>query len=161
MLIGKEEIRRLIPHAGSMCLIDAVSGWDAEAIFCVTGTHRDPSHPLRRDGQLAAVHAFEYAAQAAAIHGALLAGAADRPPTVGYLGTLRHAHLAVARLDTISDDLEVSARLLFGDGANAIYTCDVTAAGIHLAEVRISIIERPRSDVSPGDSCKGERCHDA
>lgn len=151
MLIGKEAIRRLVPHAGSMCLIDAVTGWNAEAIDCRTGTHRDPSHPLRRAGQLAAVHAFEYAAQAAAIHGALLAGAGGHPSTVGYLGSLRHARLFVARLDTIADDLEITARLLFGDGANAIYACNVTATGIALADVRISIIERP----------KGDTCHDA
>lgn len=143
MLIGKEEIRRLIPHAGSMCLIDAVSGWDPEAIVCVASSHRHPDHPLRRDGQLAAMHAFEYAAQAAAIHGALLARAIGRRPIVGYLGTLRHARLGVARLDTIAADLEVNAHLLFGDHGSAIYSCHVAAAGAIVAEARIAIIERP------------------
>lgn len=143
MLIDGNEIRRLIPHAGRMCLIDGVLAWDDEAIACVTGTHRDPSHPLGRDGRLAAVHAFEYGAQAAAIHGALLARAAGRPSIAGYLGSLRLARLAVARLDTIADDLKVSARLLFGDRGNAIYACQIDTADTCIAEARITIIERP------------------
>jgi Predicted 3-hydroxylacyl-(acyl carrier protein) dehydratase len=143
MLIDERDIRRLIPHARRMCLIDGVLAWDDEAIVCTTGTHRDPSHPLGRDGRLAAIHAFEYGAQAAAIHGALLARAAGRPPVAGYLGTLRHARLAVVRLDTIADDRKVSAQVLFGDHGNAIYACQVDAANARIAEARITIIERP------------------
>src|SRR5881398_1435622 len=73
--IDKAEIRRLIPHAGTMCLLDSVLGWDDESIVCTTNTHRDEANPLRRDGRLSALHALEYAAQAAAIHGGLRARA--------------------------------------------------------------------------------------
>ena len=93
MLIDKPAIRRLIPHAGAMCLIDSVSAWIPSRIDCSSDTHRDPDHPLRRDGRLAALHAFEYAAQAAAIHGGLLAAHEGRPVPRAWLGALRDARL--------------------------------------------------------------------
>jgi predicted hotdog family 3-hydroxylacyl-ACP dehydratase len=71
--IKKAEIRTLIPHSGLMCLLDEVTEWDQRSIVCITNTHRDPVNPLRREGCLAAVHAFEYGAQAAAVHGGLRA----------------------------------------------------------------------------------------
>ena len=74
--INKAEIRTLIPHSGLMCLLDEVVQWDDRSIACVSNTHRDPANPLRRQGRLSAVHAFEYGAQAAAIHGGLRARAA-------------------------------------------------------------------------------------
>jgi predicted hotdog family 3-hydroxylacyl-ACP dehydratase len=73
MLIEKSEIRCLIPHAGTMCLLDGVEAWDMRSIVCVSSTHRSVANPLRRDGRLSALHAFEYGAQAAAVHGGLLA----------------------------------------------------------------------------------------
>src|SRR5207249_9236852 len=63
--INKAEIRTLIPHSGLMCLLDQVTQWDDRSIKCVANTHRDPANPLRRSGHLAALHAFEYGAQAA------------------------------------------------------------------------------------------------
>ncbi len=75
-MIDKSEIRKLIPHSGTMCLLDGVVRWDDESIVCITNTHRDANNPLRRDGQLSAAHALEYGAQAAAIHGGLRARAA-------------------------------------------------------------------------------------
>ena len=71
--INKAEIRTLIPHSGLMCLLDEVTQWDDRSITCITNTHRDPANPLRRDGRLSALHAFEYGAQAAAVHGGLRA----------------------------------------------------------------------------------------
>ncbi len=143
MLIGSEEIRRLVPHAGGMCLIDSVLQWDHESIHCCSTSHQSPDHPLRRDGQLSALHVFEYAAQAAAIHGALLARVNAVAARAGYLGALRHASLAIRRLDTIAGPLDVNARLLIGDRGNAIYACQVAAAGSVVAEARITIVERP------------------
>ena len=71
--INKAEIRALIPHSGLMCLLDSVIQWDDRSIACISHTHRDVANPLRREGRLSAVHAFEYGAQAAAVHGGLRA----------------------------------------------------------------------------------------
>ncbi|MGH8502676.1 MAG: hypothetical protein ACREVE_09435, partial [Gammaproteobacteria bacterium] len=74
--VDKDAIRALIPHAGTMCLLDAVLEWDDESIHCTSETHRAADNPLRREGRLSALHAFEYGAQAVAVHGGLRARAA-------------------------------------------------------------------------------------
>lgn len=143
--INKAEIRTLIPHSGLMCLLDEVTQWDDRSITCVTNTHRAPANPLRRDGRLSALHAFEYGAQAAAIHGGLrarLVGAAAPP---GYLAALRDARLHVERLDDITSALQICANRLFGDGSNTVYECRVSAGNVLLANGRITIIRRTRS----------------
>jgi predicted hotdog family 3-hydroxylacyl-ACP dehydratase len=140
--IDKAEIRTLIPHSGLMCLLDRVIEWDDQSIICLSDTHRDPANPLRRQGQLSAVHAFEYGAQAAAVHGGLRARAAGMVAPPGYLAALRDARLHVARLDNVPSPLLVCARLLFGNSANTVYECRILADGILLAEGRITIILR-------------------
>jgi predicted hotdog family 3-hydroxylacyl-ACP dehydratase len=140
--IDKAEIRTLIPHAGSMCLLDGVLEWDDESIVCVTHTHRDPTNPLRRDRRLSALHALEYGAQAAAIHGGLRARAAGATAPACYLAALRDAHLFVARLDHLASLLEVRARRLFGDAGNTIYQCEISAGDTPVADVRVTIMLR-------------------
>src|SRR6476619_2187955 len=107
VLIDRSEIRTLIPHSGTMCLLDGVFRWDDDSIVCITNTHRDANNPLRRDGQLSAVHALEYGAQAAAIHGVLQARVYGTTARPCYLAALRDAHLHVARLDDLASPLEV------------------------------------------------------
>ena len=140
--INKSEIRRLIPHSGLMCLLDSVSEWDDRSIICISNTHRDPANPLRRDGRLSAVHAFEYAAQAIAVHGGLRAHAAGATASPGYLAALREARLHTIRLDDIPSPLRICAHRLFADGANAVYQCRVSADDVLLADGRITIILR-------------------
>ena len=140
--IKKGEIRMLIPHSGLMCLLDEVIQWDDRSITCVTNTHCDPANPLRRDGHLSALHAFEYGAQAAAVHGGLRARSVGEIAPPGYLAALRDAELHTARLDDIESPLEISANRLFGDGANTVYECRVSAGDALLAEGRVTIILR-------------------
>jgi predicted hotdog family 3-hydroxylacyl-ACP dehydratase len=140
--IDNAEIRTLIPHAGTMCLLDSVLDWDDESIVCITNTHRDEANPLRRDGRLSALHALEYGAQAAAIHGGLRARAAGATAPACYLAALRDAHLHVDRLDDLASPLEVCARRLFGDAGNTVYQCAISAGGISVAEGRVAIMLR-------------------
>src|ERR1700745_713918 len=119
--INKAEIRTLIPHSGLMCLLDEVTQWDDRSITCVTNTHRDLANPLRRDGRLSALHAFEYGAQAAAVHGGLRARSVGEIAPPGYLAALRNARLHATRLDDIDGPLEIFAIRLFGQGANTVY----------------------------------------
>ncbi len=141
--INKGEIRTLIPHSGLMCLLDEVTQWDDRSITCVSDTHRDPANPLRRDGHLSALHAFEYGAQAAAVHGGLHARSVGTTAPPGYLAALRDARLYVVRLDDIRSPLQISANRLFGDGANTIYECRVSANNVPLADGRVTIVQRP------------------
>jgi predicted hotdog family 3-hydroxylacyl-ACP dehydratase len=143
MPIDKTEIRTLIPHAGVMCLLDRVQKWDDESIVCKSETHRDPANPLRREGRLSALHAFEYGAQAAAVHGGLRARSAGAVAPLCYLAALRDAHLHVTRLDNIALPLEVRAQRLFGEAGNTVYECNVSAGDVLLADARVTIMLRP------------------
>ena len=142
--IDKPEIRTLIPHAGTMCLLDNVTDWDDKSIVCTTSTHRDETNPLRRDGRLSSLNALEYGAQAAAIHGGLRARAAGTTAPACYLAALRDAHLYVDRLDDLASPLEIRAQRLFGGAGNTIYQCAISASGTDVAEGRITIMLRPR-----------------
>ena len=128
-----------IPHAGAMSLLHEVVAWDAGSIECRARSHRDPANPLRSRNQLASVHGIEYAAQAMALHGALLGGAGAPASRPGYIGAVRALELHVPRLDDIADDLTIHAERLAGDASHALYTFSLRAGGRLLAEGRISV----------------------
>lgn len=128
-----------LPHHGSMCLLDAVSDWDGQHIRCTASSHRYADNPLRAHGRLGAACGIEYAAQAMAAHGALLA-AADDAPRAGYLASVRSVELQVARLDDIAADLEVEAERLSGDDNTILYGFRVSAAGRELLSGRAAVI---------------------
>ena len=125
-----------------MCLLDTVVEWDDESIVCMSETHRDPTNPLKRDGRLSAVTAFEYGAQAAAVHGGLRAQVAGTTAPPGYLAALRDAEINVERLDDIASPLRVRARRLFGEAANTVYECEISAGDKLLAHGRVTIMLR-------------------
>jgi predicted hotdog family 3-hydroxylacyl-ACP dehydratase len=128
-----------IPHQGSMCLLDAVVDWSENAISCRAVSHTDPANPLRAAGRLGAANGIEYAAQAMAIHGALLAGQADAPRQ-GYLTCVRSVTLHADRLDDLSGPLEVQAEQLSGDANNILYQFSVGQAGRCLLEGRAAVV---------------------
>jgi predicted hotdog family 3-hydroxylacyl-ACP dehydratase len=142
MPIYQAEIRTLIPHSGLMCLLEEVTHWDERSIVCISNTHRDAANPLRRCGRLSAVHAFEYGAQAAAVHGGLRARAAGTIAPSGYLAALRDGRLHVTRLDYIHLPLRICATHLFGEGANTVYEFILSAATALVAEGRVTIVQR-------------------
>ena len=118
--LSHEWIAAHIPHAGAMCLLDEVVAWDADHIRCTATSHRDPRNPLRAHGRLAAVHAIEYAAQAMAVHGAVLDAAQSRP-RAGFLASVRNVDAHVDRLDDLPGALIIDAERVSGDGNNVLY----------------------------------------
>ena len=128
-----------LPHQGSMCLLDAVTDWDGQRIRCAASSHRHADNPLRAHDRLGAACGIEYAAQAMAAHGALLA-ASDGSPGAGYLASVRGVELHVARLDDIGADLEVEAERLSGDDNTLLYGFRVSAAGRELLSGRAAVV---------------------
>jgi predicted hotdog family 3-hydroxylacyl-ACP dehydratase len=128
-----------LPHQGSMNLLDAVSDWDAQHIRCRASSHRAPDNPLRAHDRLGAACGIEYAAQAMAAHGALLA-AEDEAPRAGYLASVRGVDLQVARLDDIDADLVVEAERLSGDDNVILYGFSVSADEKLLLSGRASVV---------------------
>lgn len=110
-----------------MCLLDRIEIWDAARIRCSACSHRAPDNPLRAHGRLGAACGIEYAAQAMAAHGALLASAAASP-RAGYLASVREVDLQVARLDDVAGDLAIDAERVSGDDNTILYRFSVAAA---------------------------------
>jgi predicted hotdog family 3-hydroxylacyl-ACP dehydratase len=139
-MLDKAGVAALIPHAGSMCLLDTVEEWTAERIRCTSLTHCDPNNPLRKNDALAALHLVEYAAQAMAVHGALLAANGPQP---GMLGVLRDVRLYVERIDDLRSPLLVTAtrRLARADGLIYDFNAEVHGSPNRLlSEGRISVV---------------------
>jgi len=138
--LDRAGIAARIPHSGSMCLLEQLDGWDAEVIRCSTTTHRLADNPLRTAGGLLAPNLIEYAAQAMALHGGLLA-AEGSTPSAGFLASARNVRLAVARLDDIEGALRVQASRLSGDERQILYEFAVNADdGRTLAEGRAVVV---------------------
>lgn len=128
-----------IPHQGRMCLLDRVLQWDDRQVVCAATGHVAPDHPLRDQGRLGVSAGIEYAAQAMAVHGVLLAGD-GRPLGVGYLASVRGVRSHVSRLDDVAEPLCVRAQRLSGDDNLLLYQFDVSAAGRCLIEGRASVL---------------------
>ncbi len=114
-----------IPHAGRMCLLGRLVAWDAEMIHCTATSHGLSDNPLRTATGLLAPAAIEYAAQAMALHGGLLAPDGE-PPSAGFLASTRNVRFGVARLDGVIGALQVRARRLSGDARQVLYEFDVS-----------------------------------
>lgn len=141
-MLGRARIAALIPHQGSMCLLDEIVAWDAQNILCRSRTHLDPDNPLRRAGVLGMVCGIEYGLQAAALHGALRDGA-PHPP--GYLAALRDVTIEAGRLDEPPlGTLEVAASLVLNEPSGLIYGLRLASeAGVTLVEGRATIMLMP------------------
>ena len=137
--LDKTEIAARIPHQGRMCLLDRVESWDDGRIVCRAVSHRDTDHPLRAADRLGAANGIEYAAQAMAVHGALLATNNARPPA-GYLTSVRSVRLYIDRLDTTDDELHIVAERLSGDAVSVLYAFSVSAAGRCLLDGRATAV---------------------
>lgn len=141
-----EDIARRIPHQGTMCLLDSVIAWDTQHIICQTSSHHAPDHPLRAHGRLGAACGVEYAAQAMAVHGTLVAealagaNAATTPPRAGYLASMRSVTLFVDRLDTVAGDLTIRADRLTGDDNTVLYSFAVQAGDQPLLSGRAVVV---------------------
>ncbi len=146
--LGHAGIAALIPHSGAMCLLDRLCAWDTQRIACRATNHRDAAHPLRSASGLLAPVAIEYAAQAMALHGALIGQAAGTAATPGYLASARSVQLHVLRLDDLAlnatagepDELHIEATRQAGDARQILYAFTITHQGRPVAEGRAAVV---------------------
>lgn len=139
MQIDRTWIAAHIPHQGNMCLLDRIMQWDEERIRCCAGSHRAFAHPLRSKGRLGAACGIEYAAQAMAVHGALLAPSQSRPRQ-GFLASVRSVLLHVERLDDIEGELMIEAVRFSSDGNHVLYDFSLESPDRKLVEGRAAVI---------------------
>ncbi|MGH7052151.1 MAG: hypothetical protein ACREFS_15535 [Acetobacteraceae bacterium] len=140
IVIDRRQIASMIPHAGTMCLLDAVLSWDLLSVRCLSRRYRCPDNPLRRaDGRMGTACGLEVAAQAMAVHGRLVAPSGGLPAP-GYLASVRDLWLRTARFDGVEDDLIIAAERLTGDAQGAIYRFVVTIGEIEFLSGRATVL---------------------
>lgn len=137
-----ENIAVLIPHRGTMCLLERVLEWDAERVLLSTTTHRSPDNPLRRANRLRALHLCEYGAQAAAVHGGLMARRAGAQTRPGLLVSLREIELDRDYIENLAGELLVEAERLMQSESSWQYAFRVRHASEEIARGRVAIMAR-------------------
>lgn len=137
---GREEILKLVPHQGRMCLWDEVVDWSGQDITLRAFNHRDVLHPLRCDNQLRAIHLCEYGAQAMAVHGGLRGRERGGAVVPGVLVALRDVQLHVARIDDLPDALEATAQVLAEGEGSQQYSFRIHHRDQLLAEGRAAVM---------------------
>jgi predicted hotdog family 3-hydroxylacyl-ACP dehydratase len=140
VVMDRAWIARHIPHQGGMCLLDQVEAWDEQGIRCRAVSHRAVDNPLRAHGRLGAACGIEYAAQAMAVHGALLVPPDDPVARAGYLVSARGVRLHVPRLDDIDADLVIEASCITRGENNILYQFSISAAGRLLLDGRAAVV---------------------
>lgn len=136
MKLDRALIAQLVPQAGVMCLLDGVTQWDAMSIACFASAP-DSRHPLARAGALPAVAGCEYAAQATAVHGALVDPAAA--PRAGMLAKLMDVILHKPHFAIGGGALDVGARLLSRMDAGCLYSFEVAEEGHSVVSGRLIV----------------------
>jgi len=123
-----------------MVLLDGVLDWTAETLLARACSHRAPDNPLRRAGRLSILTGIEYAAQATAIHGALLtAHAEEGGARQGLLAMARDIRWSVDRLDTLDDELDIHVQLLTSQTDSTLYAFRLIAGGAERLGGRLAI----------------------
>jgi predicted hotdog family 3-hydroxylacyl-ACP dehydratase len=122
-----------------MCLLEEVLSWDPQQARCTTTAHRSAHNPLRSNGRLGAVCGIEFAAQAMAVHGALVAAASGVSTPPGFLASVRAVELHVDRLDDVPGDLDIKVARTAGDDRTAMYEFSVTSGERILLQGRTAI----------------------
>jgi predicted hotdog family 3-hydroxylacyl-ACP dehydratase len=138
-MIDHDTIAELIPHAGSMCLLDEVLSWDHETICCRSTRHRVHDNPLRQGKRLGVLSGIEFAAQAMAAHGRLAGGICERP-RAGFIASLRDVICRCSRIDLFDDDLIIAATRLMGDDERVMYSFTITCGVRELLTGRATVI---------------------
>ncbi len=141
-MIDHEALCQLIPHDGKMCLLDKVLHWDQDNIHCQSNSHQSASNPLRDERGLAAIHAVEYAAQAMAVHGGLLAREQGNEIEPGYVVALKDVQLHRRWLHDLNVALDVHALALTQSAAAMIYRFQVVAGEHEIAVGRITVMNQ-------------------
>jgi predicted hotdog family 3-hydroxylacyl-ACP dehydratase len=128
--LNATEIALRVPHRGAMCLLDSIESWSEETISAHAIIQVD-KNPLAIAGQLDSTAAVEYAAQAMAVHGALLAevaaaqGNPQRKPLMGFLASVRNITCLRPWLDETNHPLRITATRTAGTESPVSYDFSV------------------------------------
>lgn len=125
MELDKQQLCQLIPHDGSMCLLDGVDSWDERQIQCWSKSHLVADNPLRNSSRLSSVNAIEYGAQAVAIHGRLISDDNSSTSHSGFLVQIKNIDFEDCDLSSLPGNLCVQAEQIHCDNTSMLYTISI------------------------------------
>ncbi len=142
MKINRPWIQSHIPHQGTMCLLEEVKHWSDNEIQCCAHSHMALDNPLRDSHGLPISAGIEYAAQAMAVHGALLAPV-DQLPEVGYLTSVRNVEWWTSRLDDAGAEITIYASRISGNEVSLLYDFSILCNDRLLLRGRAGVMIKP------------------
>ncbi|WP_084087441.1 beta-ketoacyl-ACP synthase [Aerolutibacter daejeonensis] len=135
------DIEQVIPHRGTMLLVDRLVHWDDETVAVELAVPADS--PFHVDGGVPAYVGVEYMAQAVACWAGCHARARGAPPPIGFLLGTRRYECAVP-LFSSGLQLRVEARReILGENGLGVFACRILAADRELATANVSVFEPP------------------
>jgi predicted hotdog family 3-hydroxylacyl-ACP dehydratase len=133
------DIERVVPHRGTLLLIDRLLEWDSESVVVELRVPADG--PFSTEEGVPAWVGVEYMAQTIAAWAGCRARRAGGEPSVGFLlGTRRYVCTeAYFRPGAV---LRVEARCeLLGDNGLGMFGCRILQGGNELASANVSVYE--------------------
>lgn len=135
------DIEQVIPHRGTLLLLDRVLEYDAESIAVELCVPTDS--PFHVEGGVPAYVGVEYMAQAVACWAGCHARARGEPPPLGFLLGTRRYECAMP-LFSSGLHLRVEARReILGENGLGVFACRILAADRELATANVSVFEPP------------------
>lgn len=135
------DIERVVPHRGTMRLIDRLLEWDDDHVAVEL---RVPVEgPFSTDAGMPAWVGVEYMAQAIAAWAGCRARTAGKEPSIGFLlGTRRYtateSHFRAGALLRVEAMCE-----LLGDNGLGMFGCRILEDGREIATANVSVFEPP------------------
>lgn len=96
-MLDQQQIAKMLPHAGDMCLLSKVLTWDAEQLTGLAVDLNFKNNPLLCDAELFSITGVEYAAQAVAVHAGLASGQTSGE---GYLVQIKNINIHKPKLSS-------------------------------------------------------------
>ena len=139
------DIRELVPHSGTMVLLDRVLAYDADMLCAEVTIHAGSL--FCEGGQVGAWVGIEYMAQAIAAHAGYSASLRGAPVKLGFL-------LGSRRYTSVVDGFQVGAvltvcvqRALAGDNGLGAFDCRIEDGnGEVLASALVTVFQPPNVD---------------
>lgn len=136
-------VETVIPHRGTMLLIDRVLNYDADSIAVALQVPGDS--PFHMGTGVPAYVGIEYMAQAVACWAGCMARLQGLPPPLGFLLGSRRYMSTVSQFAS-GCQLRVEARReLIGDNGLGVFACRILEGEQELANANVSVFEPPNA----------------
>ena len=133
-------IAELVPHTGRMSLLDELLAFDGSRVTCRVTLR--PESTFVEAGEVEAVVALEYMAQAVAVFAGMKGRADGNPVRIGYLLGTRELLLRADRF-TVGDELMVEAVHVWGEDQLGVFDCKVSRRGVEVACATLNVYQGP------------------